>query len=323
MALLVYVDDIVLACSSLDHIKQVKDYLHEAFTIKDLGQLKYFLGLEVSRTSHGINLCQKKYTMDLLKAENFVDSKPCSTPILPETRLSKQGSTPLQDTSHYRQLVGKLQYLTTTRPDLSFVVQQLAQFLDSPTDIHLQAAHRVLRYLKGTIGQGLYFPTTNNLKIQAFSDSDWGTCLDTRKSITGYCILIGDALVSWKTKKQNTVSRSSSKAEYRALATTTCELQWLQYLLNDLNISFNHPIPLFCDNQSAVHLAQNPVFHERTKHIEIDCHVVRTKIQAGLIVLLPISTKLQLANCFTKGLPSTTFLSSLSKLGVLNIYSPV
>ncbi|OMO88956.1 Integrase, catalytic core [Corchorus capsularis] len=322
IALLVYVDDIIVASNDITEVINIKAYLHDLFSIKDLGELKFFLGLEVARSKQGINVCQKKYTMDLLKDMNFLVCKPTSTPILPETRLTTESGTPLADASQYRQLVGKLQYLTTTRLDISYAVQQLAQFLDKPTSDHLQVAHRVLRYLKGTIGQGLLFSSQGIFQLKAYSDSDWGTCLDSRKSITGYCIFLGDSLVSWKTKKQNTVSRSSSEAEYRALATTVCEIQWLNYLMKDLQITLEPSTPLFCDNLSAIHIAKNPVFHERTKHIDIDCHVVRTKLQEGLIKLLPVSSKLQLADCFTKVLSSTNFINAFSKLGIQNLYIP-
>ncbi|KAJ8747308.1 hypothetical protein K2173_014369 [Erythroxylum novogranatense] len=196
MALLVYVDDVILASDSMQAIRTIKQYLHDAFTIKDLGELKFFLGLEVARTLKGINICQKKYTLDLLRDTQFLKSKPVSTPILPETKLSKDGGSLLENVTSYRMLVGKLQYLTTTRPDISFVVQQLAQFLDSPTMTHLAAAHRVLRYLKGSIGQGLFFPSESDLQLKAFSDSDWGNCPDTRRSLTGYCVFLGSSLIS-------------------------------------------------------------------------------------------------------------------------------
>ena len=143
--------------------------------------------------------------------------------------------------------------------------------------MQLQAAYRVLRCLKGTPGSGLFFPATGTPQLRAFSDSDWAGCQDSRKSTTGFLVYFGSSLVSWQSKKQSTVSRSSSEAEYRALASTTCELQWLTYLLQDFRITFIEPATLYCDNQSAIQIATNPVFHERTKHIEIDCHIVRHK----------------------------------------------
>ncbi|MCI23556.1 copia protein, partial [Trifolium medium] len=190
----------------------------------------------------------------------------------------------------YRRLIGKLLYLTTTRPDISFAIQQLSQFLSSPTITHYETACRVVRYLKGSPGRGLFFPRQSSLQLLGFADADWANCVDTRRSTSGYCFFLGSSLISWRAKKQNTVSRSSSEAEYRSLSFASCELQWLIYLLKDLSVTYDRAPVLYCDNQSAVHIASNPVFHERTKHLEIDCHFVRDKVQSGVFKLLPIST---------------------------------
>ncbi|GMI99394.1 hypothetical protein HRI_003608700 [Hibiscus trionum] len=321
IALAVYVDDIIVASPSLSEISAIKTILHDTFKIKDLGNLKFFLGLEVARSSAGINLCQRKYTLDLLQDTGFLGSKPAKTPIVKTVKLSKTEGNPLVDITEYRRLIGRLVYLTNTRPDIAYPVQQLSQFLACPTDVHLTAAHRVLRYLKGSPGQGLFFPASNKLSLSAFSDSDWASCPDSRRSITGFCVFLGDALISWKSKKQQTVSRSSTEAEYRALAAITCELQWFNYLFSDLQIDISSA-NLYCDNHSAIRLAENPVQHERTKHIEIDCHLIREKIQKGIIKLLPVSSHQQLADCFTKALPTTDFIKSIGKLGIQNLYAP-
>ncbi|KAL4362499.1 hypothetical protein GQ457_04G038710 [Hibiscus cannabinus] len=319
--LAVYVDDIVLASPNLESISLVKTFLHDLFKIKDLGNLKFFLGLEVARSNKGINLSQRKYTLDLLAEYGFLESKPASTPIVPLKKSSTTVGTPLEDITSFRRLVGKLVYLTNTRPDISFAVQHLSQFLSAPTDLHLVAAHRVLRYLKKSPGQVLFFPSNNTLKVNAFSDSDWASCPDSRRSITGFCIFLRSSLISWKSKKQQTVSRSSSEAEYRALAAVTCEIQWIHYLLYDLHVDFSSG-NLYCDNLSAIKLAENPVHHERTKHIEIDCHLVREKVRSGLINLLPVRSQNQLADSFTKALHVYVFSSSISKLGIQDLYAP-
>ncbi|XP_019179901.1 PREDICTED: uncharacterized protein LOC109175107 [Ipomoea nil] len=270
IALLIYVDDILVASDKLELIQSLKVFLDSTFKIKDLGQLGFFLGIEANMTAAGLNAMK--------------------TPMIQGLKLMRNEGTPLIDASTYRRLVVKLLYLTATRPDITYAIQQLSQFVDAPTDLHLAAASRVLRYIKSSLGQGLLYPTHTDLHLKAFSDSDWVTCSDTRRSITGYCVFLGPSLVSWRLKKKITVSRSSSEAEYRALAATVCEVQWLTYLMNDLQIETTMPATLSCDNKSAVAIVENHVFHEPTKHIDIDCHVVREKLNQGFIKLLSVSS---------------------------------
>jgi hypothetical protein len=305
----------------MHEITSVKTLLNDKFSIKDLGVLKYFLGFEVARTSKGISLCQRKYTLDMLADAGLIGAKPCSTPMQPHLQLHKTSGTPLSDPTAYRRLVGRLLYLTHSRPEISYAVSKLSQFLSEPTNEHMLAGLHVLKYLKNNPGKGLFFSSSSSLSIKGFCDSDWAACPDTRRSTTGYCFFIGTSLVSWKSKKQNVVSRSSSEAEYHALAQATCEGQWLLYLLKDLHISHDSPIVIYCDNQSALHIAANPVFHERTKHIEIDCHVVRDKVQMGILHLLPVSSKDQVADILTKSLQPGPFSSLENKLGLLDIHS--
>ena len=321
-AILVYVDDVIITGNDMTEINTVKQQLDAKFSIKDLGELRYFLGLELARSKDGIFLCQRKFALELLEDSGYLACKPASSPMDPSLKLSKDKGTSIPDPTSYRQLIGRLQYLTTTRPDISFVTQQLSQFLADPKDIHLQAAHRVLRYIKSSPGAGIFLSADSDLKLRCFTDSDWASCIDSRRSVTGWVVFLGRSLISWKAKKQATTSRSSSEAEYRALASSTCEVQWLIYLLNDFDVSHLDPALIYCDNQSAIQIANNPTFHERTKHIEIDCHIVREKVQSRVIHLLPVRSADQLADVFTKALHPTRFHTLISKLGMRNIHAP-
>ncbi|KAM6566340.1 hypothetical protein CsatA_025468 [Cannabis sativa] len=322
IALLVYVDDIVITGPNLDVLQQLQDSLHDKFKLKALGTLRYFLGFEIARTKESLFLSQRKYTLQLLEDTGYIGSKPAKAPMDPRQKLDDQQGVLLDTPSNYRQLIGKLLYLTLSRPDITYAVNVLSQFMASPRTPHMQALQHLLRYLKGSPGQGIMYSANSSLHLRGFSDSDWASCPITRRSTTGFCVFIGDCLISWKTKKQNTISRSSAEAEYRALAATTSELTWLQYLLKDLHIPQPNPAFIYCDNQSAIHIANNPTFHERTKHIELDCHFVRDKINQSTIRLIPVPSNLQLADAFTKPLPTSTLSVHTSKMAVQNLYRP-
>ncbi|XP_068317088.1 uncharacterized mitochondrial protein AtMg00810-like [Pyrus communis] len=255
LVLLVYVDDVILARNNLEDIGNTKLFLANQFKLKDLGQLKYFLGIEVARSQHGISLLQRKYALEILDDAGFLGVKPSRFPVEHNLSLTQFDGKLLDDASAYKRMVGALIYLTITRPDLTYVVHILSQFMDKPRQPYLEAAHKVLKYIKQTPGQGILLPSTGSLQLRAFCDADWAHCKDIRRSITGYCILLGQAPVSWKTKKQTTVSHSSAEAEYRSMATTCCEVTWLKNILKDLGVNHTQPVTLFCDNQAAIHIA--------------------------------------------------------------------
>lgn len=322
LAILVYVDDLIIAGNDTSACNNFKDYLSKCFHMKDLGKLKYFLGLELSYGNTGLFLCQHKYTMDILKECGMLDCKPCGFPMEQNHGLSADIGEVYSNPSQYRRLVGRLIYLTITRPEITYSIHILSQFMQEPRQTHWDAAMRVLRYLKSSPGQGLLLSRNSNLQLTGYCDSDYATCPTTRRSISGYLMQLGTSSISWKTKKQTTVSRSSSEAEYRAMSHAASEIVWLRNLLSTLQVPCDAPTPLLCDNQSALHIAANPVFHERTKHIEVDCHFVREHIQAGRIATNYLSTKQQLADMFTKALGHKQFHYLLSKLGVHNLHSP-
>ncbi|KAJ4751619.1 Retroelement pol polyprotein-like [Rhynchospora pubera] len=322
LAILVYVDDLVIAGNSESTIGAFKQYTSSVFHIKDLGQLKYFLGIEIARGPSGLFLCQRKYVLDILAECGLLGAKPTATPMEQNHRLAELVSDKLKDPEKYRRLVGRLIYLTITRPELCYSVHVLAQFMQDPLQAHYDAALRVVRFLKGNPGQGILLRADGNLQINAYCDSDWASCPLTRRSLTGYFVMLGNSPISWKTKKQQTVSRSSAEAEYRSMANATSELLWLKSFLNSLDVNHSTPMKLFCDSQAALHIATNPVFHERTKHIELDCHFVRDQLRAGCIAAAYTRSSEQLADIFTKALGKQQFHYLLGKLGICNLYAP-
>lgn len=295
---LVYVDDLIISGNDSSAISAFKEYLSDCFHMKDLGHLKYFLGIEVARNTDGLFLCQRKYTLDIIAEAGLLASKPSGFPMDQNHTLALATGAILDDPERYRRLAGRLIYLSFTRPDLAYSVHILAQFMHEPRQERWDAALRVVRYLKGSPGQGILLSSQCDLSLTGWCDSDWSSCPLTRRSLTGWLVFLGCSPVSWKTKKQHTVSRSSAEAEYRSMASITCELKWLKALLQSLRVDHPRAMHLFCDSKSALHIAHNPVFHERTKHIEVDCHYVRDAITEGIIAPNYVSTDEQLAENF-------------------------
>lgn len=313
--LLLYVDDIVLTASSAQFLRQVIAALQREFAMTDMGQLHHFLGISVTRSAKGMFLSQRQYTLDILERAGMSACKPCSTPVDLHSKLSEDGP-PVGDATQYRSLAGALQYLTFTRPDIAFAVQQICLYMHDPREPHLSALKRILRYLQGTTTLGLTMCRSSPTELVVYTDADWAGCPDTRRSTSGYAVFLRDNLVSWSSKRQHTVSRSSAEAEYRAVANGVAEATWLRQLLLELQRPPRRATLVYCDNVSAVYLSSNPVQHQRTKHVEIDLHFVREKVALGHVRVTHVPTTSQCADVFTKGLPTSLFQEFRSSLTV-------
>ncbi|XP_059590835.1 retrovirus-related Pol polyprotein from transposon RE1 isoform X1 [Vitis vinifera] len=320
--LIVYVDDIILSGNDMGELQNLKKYLSEEFEVKDLGNLKYFLGMEVARSRKGIVVSQRKYILDLLKETGMLGCKPIETPMDSQKKLGiEKESTPV-DRGRYQRLVGRLIYLSHTRPDIGFAVSAVSQFMHSPTEEHMEAVYRILRYLKMTPGKGLFFRKTENRDTEVYSDADWAGNIIDRRSTSGYCSFVWGNLVTWRSKKQSVVARSSAEAEYRALAQGICEGIWIKRVLSELGQTSSSPILMMCDNQAAISIAKNPVHHDRTKHVEIDRHFITEKVTSETVKLNYVPTKHQTADILIKALPRPNFEDLTCKLGLYDIYSP-
>ena len=311
--LLMYVDDIIIIGNSSSQVSHLVTALSKAFELKDLAALSYFLGIRIVPSKFGLTLCQSKYASDVLHRFKMENSKPTKTPCCPNVRLTPFDGSVLPNSSAYRSMVGALQYLTFTRLDLAFSVHQLCQFMHHPTTSHLEAAKRVLCYVRGTLHFGIHL-ALGPLTFSTFSDVDCTRDHTDRKSTTGMLVFLGSNPICWSSKKQSTVSRSSIKAVYRALASTTSKLAWLHTMFKDLKLFLPHVPILWCDNNSAIALASNPVFHSRTKHIEVDYHYVRGCVLRSTLGIKFISGYDNLVDIFTKPLPGPHFLVLRSKL---------
>lgn len=231
---MLYVDDILISGNSSSRIQSIIDQLHQKFSLKDLGEVTHFLGIEVSKTTLGLHLSQAAYITELLQKVKMLEAKSYPTPMVSDLKLSKEEGEPTVDGKLYRSVVGTLQYVTITRPELSFSVNKVSQYMACPLDTHWKAVKRIVRYLSGTIDYGLQIKASD-FKLCGFSDSDWASDVDDRRSTTGYCVFFGGNLVSWCSKKQKVVSRSSTEAEYRSLA--HADLYYMSYIF-----MLSHPL---------------------------------------------------------------------------------
>jgi hypothetical protein len=272
--LLLYVDDIILTVSNMELLRRTISALQREFTMKDLGPLHYFLGITVERRPDGLFLHQRTYTLDIVKRAVMADCNPCTTPVDLQAKLADDSGPPVTDVSQFRSIAGALQYLTFTRPNIAYAMQQICLHKHDPREPHLTAMKCILRYLRGTPDFGLLLRHSSSSDLVVYTDVDWSGCPDTRRSTSSYAVFLGDNLVSWSAKRQTVISRSSAEAEYRVVTNVVAEDTWLRQLLHELQASPSRCTLVYCDNISAVYLSTNPVQHQRTKHVEIDLHFV-------------------------------------------------
>ena len=312
--LLVYVDDILITGSNPRLLEQLKTHLHTTFRTNDLGPIRRYLGVQFERSLTSLRMHQTDYAKSILQQFGMEDCAPSPTPLPEGTVLSKESSTPPVDATLYRMLVGKLLFLTKTRPDIAHAVGVVSRFMQNPQLAHLQATKHILRYIRRHPDLGLFYQQGEENWLNGYTDADYGQDIDDRASVGAYIFFLGNSPISWISKKQSSTSRSSCESEYRALAQCSCEAIWIRGLLIELKIQDNRPTNIYCDNQSSIKLSYNPVFHEKTKHFQIDYHFTRQKVEDNSIKVEYISSQEQPADILTKPLGRIKFETCREKL---------
>lgn len=252
----------------------------------------------------------------MLAETGIIDCKPADTPMMAKQKLHMEEGAELTDKEKYQRLVGKLIYLSHTRPDIAYVVGVVSQFMHQPQVSHMEAVWRIIRYLKGTPGHGVLFKSNGHLKTQVYTDADWAGDKGNRRSTSGYFTLVGGNLVTWRSKKQKVVSLSSAEAEFRGIARGLAEILWIRKLLTEIGFPPTETSKIMCDNEAAIQISENPVQHDRTKHIDVDRHFIKEKLEAGIIELPFVRSKDQLADILTKAVNGSFFNDCLGKLSI-------
>jgi hypothetical protein len=313
----IYVDDIIFGSTNDALSHEFATMMSREFEMSMIGELNFFLGLQIKQLKEGTFITQDKYIKDILKKFKMDDCKAIKTPIATNAHLNLDVDSKPIDQSLYHSLIGSLLYLTTSRPDIMFSVCLCARFQANPKESHLSALKRILRYLKHTPNIGLWYPKGANLELVGYLDSDFAGSLVDHKSTSGVCHLLGRSLVSWSSKKQNSVALSTTEAEYIAAGACCAQILYMKQSLLDYGVQLGS-VPLLCENESAVKNAKNPVLHSRTKHIDIRHHFLHEKEANGDIALQNVRSEEQLADIFTKPLNERTFVRLRNELNVLD-----
>ncbi|GJS39754.1 retrovirus-related pol polyprotein from transposon TNT 1-94 [Tanacetum coccineum] len=318
----IYVDDIIFASTDPKDCDRFSNEMSSKFQMSMMGQISFFLGLQISQNPRGIFINQSKYANEILKKFDLHKSDHVDTLMVERTKLDEDLSGIPVDQTQYRSMIGSLMYLTASRPDLVFVVCMCARYQSKPTKKHLEAVKRVFWYLQGTINMGLWYPKDTAMALTAYADADHACCQDTRRSTSGSAQFLGDKLVSWSSKKQTSTSISSIETEYITMSGCCAQILWMRSQLLDYGFAYNH-IPLYYNNKSVIALCCNNVQHSRSKHIDIRHHFIREQVEKGVVELYFVRTEYQLADIFTKALPRERFEFILPRLGMKNTMANV
>ncbi|GJR89225.1 retrovirus-related pol polyprotein from transposon TNT 1-94 [Tanacetum coccineum] len=311
----IYVDDIIFASTNAAMGDEFANQMTTKFKMSMMGQMSFFLGLQISQSPRGIFINQSKYASEIVKKYGLQSTDSVDTPMIENKKLDEDLQGKPVDATLYRGMIGSLMYLTASRPDLNHAVCLCARYQAKPTEKHLQAVKRIFRYLNGTINMGLWYSKDTDMSLTAYADADHAGCQDTRRSTSGSAQFLGDKLVSWSSKKQKCTAISSTEAEYIALSGCCSQILWMRSQLTDYGFKFNK-IPLYCDNKSAIALCCNNVQHSRAKHIDIRYHFIKEQVENGIVELYFVRTEYQLADIFTKPLPRERFNFLIDKLGM-------
>jgi hypothetical protein len=314
----IYVDDLIYTGDDKGMMVEFKKSMMEAFDMTDLGKMRFFLGIEILQKPEGTFICQRKYATDILKKLTMSESKPVNSPIVPGFKINRDVNGAAVDDTYFKQIVGSLMYLTTTRPDIMFSVSLISRYMSKPTELHLQAAKRILRYLKGTTSYGIFYKKGGETDLLAFTDSDYAGDEEDSKSTSCYVFLLSSGAVSWMSKKQPIVTLSTTEAEFVAAATSACQAVWMRRILKNLSHVQEGSTVIMCDNSSTIKLSKNPIMYGKSKHIRVRFHFLRDLVKDGDIELVHCVTQEQVADLMTKALKLEAFQKLRKKMGMLD-----
>ena len=311
-----YVDDLIFTGNNPSMFEKFKRAMTQEFEMTDIGLMSYYVGIEVKQMKEGIFVSQERYVKEVLEKFNMINSKPVTTPIEVGIKLSKYEDGDVVNPTYFKSLIGSLRYLTNRRPDILYSVGLVSRYMEAPTTTHFKAAKRILRYLKGTLDFGLFYSSSKEFKLEGYCDSDWAGDLDDRKSTTGFVFFFGDTAFTWNSRKQPVVTLSTCEAEYVAATSCVCHVIWLRNLLKAIGLMQEQPTEINVDNKSTIALSKNPVFHDRSKHIDTRFHFIRECISKKEIHVKYVKTEDQVADIFTKPVKVDVFNKLRALLGV-------